>query len=40
MDGNDDNMLWYENEEDGGVRSECEEDERTDREDVNSDSVW
>jgi hypothetical protein len=30
MDGTKGNMLWNESEEDGDVRSECEEDEGTD----------
>jgi hypothetical protein len=29
MDGTDDDMLWNDSEEDGDVRSECEEDEDT-----------
>ena len=29
----DDDMLWNKNEEDGNVRSECEEDEGTDFQD-------
>jgi hypothetical protein len=29
VDGTDDGMLWNGNEEDGNVRSECEEDECT-----------
>jgi len=33
-------MLWNESEEDGNVRSECEEGEGTDCEDVDSDAVW
>jgi hypothetical protein len=28
--GTDDNMLWNDSEDDGNVRSECEEDEGTD----------
>ena len=35
--GNDD-MLWNGSEEDGNVRSECEEDEGTDCEDGDSDN--
>jgi hypothetical protein len=31
--GTDDDMLWTGSEEDGDVRSECEEDEGTDCED-------
>ena len=30
VDGNDDDMLWYDSEEDGNVKSEYEEDESTD----------
>jgi len=30
VDGTDDDMLWNDSEEDGDVRSECEEDECTD----------
>ena len=33
-----DDMLWNDNEEDGSVRSECEEDKGDDREDRNSDT--
>jgi hypothetical protein len=33
MDGNDDDTLQNDSEEDGNVRSECEEDEGTDCED-------
>ena len=40
MDGTEGDMLWNESEEDGNVRSECEEDDGTDREDVDSDTVW
>ena len=40
MDGTDDDMLWNESEEDGNVRSECEGDEGSDHEDVDSDTVW
>ena len=29
MDGNENDMLWNSSEEDGDVRSECEEDEGT-----------
>jgi len=39
MDENDD-MLWNGSEEDGGVRSECEDDEGTDCEDGNADADW
>jgi hypothetical protein len=38
-DDNDD-VLWKDSEEDGNVRSECEEDEDTDCEDGDSDSDW
>ena len=34
------NMLWNDREEDGDVRSECEEDEGTDCEDGDSDTDW
>ena len=34
------NMLWNDSEEDGDVRSECEEDEGTDCEDGDSDTNW
>jgi len=40
VDGTDDNMLWNGSEEDGNVRSECEEDEGTDCEDGDSDTGW
>jgi hypothetical protein len=33
MDETDGDMLWNGSKEDGNVRSECEEDERTDCED-------
>jgi len=33
-------MLWNDSEEDGNVRSEYEEDEGTDCEDRDSDTVW
>jgi hypothetical protein len=36
----DDDMLWNSSEEDGNVRSECEEDEGTDCEDGDSDTDW
>jgi hypothetical protein len=32
-DGTDDGLLWKDRENDGNVRSECEEDEDTDCED-------
>jgi hypothetical protein len=40
MDETDDDMLWNDSEEGGNVRSECEEDEDTDCEDGDSDTVW
>jgi len=40
VDQTDDNMWWNDSEEDGIVRSECEEDEGTDCEDGDSDSDW
>ena len=36
----DDYMLWNGSEEDGHVRSGCEENEDTDCEDSNSDNNW
>jgi len=39
VDGIDDDMLWINGKEDGDVRSECEEDEGTDCEDGDSDSI-
>jgi hypothetical protein len=39
VDGTDD-MLWHEGEEEGNVGIEWEEDEGTDCEDVDSDTVW
>jgi len=33
VDGTDDDVMWNGSEEDGNVRSECEEDEGTDCED-------
>ena len=33
VDGTDDDMLWNGSGEDGNVRSECEEDEGSNRED-------
>ena len=36
----DDGMLWNDSEEDGNVRSECEEDEGSVCEDRNSDTDW
>jgi hypothetical protein len=40
VDGTDDDMLWNESDEDGFVRSECEEDEGTDCVDGDSITVW
>ena len=40
MDETDDDMLWNGSEEDGNVRSECEQDEGTDCEDGDSDTDW
>ena len=40
MDGTDGDVLWNFGEEDGNVRSECEEDEGTDCEDGDSDTDW
>jgi len=39
-DETDVDMLWNGNEEDGSVRTECEEDEGADHEDRNSDTNW
>ena len=39
VDGTDD-MVWNGSEEDGNVRSECEEDKGTECEDVDSDTDW
>jgi hypothetical protein len=36
----DDDRLWNGSEEDGNVKSECEEDEGNDREDGDSNSDW
>jgi len=38
LDGTEGGMLWNGREEDGNVRSECEEDEGTDCEDGDSDT--
>ena len=38
VDETDDDMLWNDSEEDGNVKSECEEDEGNDHEDGDSDS--
>jgi len=40
VDGNDDDMLWNGSEDDGNVRSECEDDEGTECEDGDSDTEW
>jgi hypothetical protein len=40
VDEIDDEMLWSDSQEDGHVRSECEEDEGTDCEDRDSDIDW
>ena len=40
MDGTDGDMLWNGSEEDGIVRSGCEEDEGIDCEDGESDTDW
>jgi len=40
VDWTDDNMLWNGSEDDGNVRSECDEDKGLDCEDVYSDSDW
>jgi hypothetical protein len=40
VDGTDDDTLWNGSEEDGNVRSECEEDDGTDCEDGESDIDW
>ena len=39
-DDDDDDMLWNGSEEDGNVRSECEEDEGTQWVDGDSDIDW
>jgi len=39
VDGTND-MLWKGSEEHGNVRSECDKDEDTDCEDVDSDTEW
>jgi len=36
----DDDVLWNGSEEDGNVRSVCQEDEGTDNEDGDSDTDW
>jgi hypothetical protein len=40
VDGTIDEKLWNDSEDDGDVRSECEEDEGTDREDGDNDTDW
>ena len=40
VDGTGDDMLWSGSEEDGNVRSECEEDESSDCEYGDSDTDW
>jgi hypothetical protein len=40
MDENDDDMLWNGSEEDGNVKSECEEYKGTDCEDGDSNTGW
>jgi hypothetical protein len=40
VDGTDSDMLWNDSEEDGDVRTECEEDEDTGYEDGDSDTDW
>jgi len=40
VDGSDDDMLWNDSEEDGNVRSECEEDEGADCEAGDTDTDW
>jgi hypothetical protein len=40
VDEADDDLLWNGSEEDENVRSECEENEGTDCEDGDSDTVW
>jgi len=40
LDGADSDMLWNGSEEDGNVRSECEEGDGTDCEDGDSDTGW
>ena len=40
MDETDDDMLWNSSEEDGNVRSECEEDEGTACEDGECVTDW
>jgi hypothetical protein len=40
VDGTDGNMWWNGSEEDGNVRSECEDDEGTECEDGDSVTEW
>jgi len=40
LDETDDGKLWNGSEEDGNIRSECEEDEGTDCADGDSDTDW
>jgi hypothetical protein len=40
VDGANVDMLWNDTEEDGNIRSECEEDESTAYEDGASDTDW
>ena len=40
VDATDSYMLWNDIIEDGNVRSDCEEDERADCEDGDSDTNW
>jgi len=40
LDETHNDMLWNGSEEDGNIRSECEEDENTDCNDGDSDSDW
>jgi hypothetical protein len=40
LDETDNDMLWNGSEEDGNIRSECEEDEDTDCDNGDSDTDW
>jgi hypothetical protein len=40
VDGTNDDLSSYDSEEDGDVRSECEEDQGSDCEDEDSDTDW
>jgi hypothetical protein len=40
VDGTDDGMLWNVSEEDGDVKSVCQEDEDTECDDGDSDTNW